>query len=180
MAVRGPVPPGRYLLAIDLVDEGRLWFEEVGNAPLTSARAVGSRIDRRLAARGGDPDALAAQEEALVPEDEAEAIAYLGDGVAPARDWSRRVLDAHQEGYAVVAGSIDAPHRRLRRAPRELAPYAPGQGRIPGFPHPLLCPSVLAGLELDWVADVAGLPAARPPADESWLYDGRIVLEFAG
>src|SRR5687768_12981737 len=33
-ALRGPIPPGRYRLAIDLVDEGRFWLAEVGNDPL--------------------------------------------------------------------------------------------------------------------------------------------------
>ena len=115
-------------------------------------------------------------EEPLVPEDEAEAIAYLGPGVVPAPDWSRRVLDAHAEGYAVVGGSIDAGGGVLRRTPRALAPYAPGTGRNPAFVHPLLCPSVVRGVQPEWVEEVEGLPAARPPADEPWLYDGRIEL----
>jgi hypothetical protein len=29
--VRGPIPPGRYRLAFDLVDEHRFWFAELGN-----------------------------------------------------------------------------------------------------------------------------------------------------
>ncbi len=174
LRIRGPIPPGRYRLAVDLVDEGRLWFEEIGNARLERDSQVEPRIGRALSARGGDPEALAAQQEALVPEAEAEAIAHLGDGVAPAPDWSRRVLDAHQEGYAVVGGSVEAERGFLRRAPRDLEPYAPGAGRVPGFPHPLACPSVVVGVELEWAADVAGLPAARAPRGEPWIYDGRV------
>ncbi|MEX2647212.1 MAG: hypothetical protein WD249_13200 [Gaiellaceae bacterium] len=174
LRIRGPIPPGRYRLAVDLVDEGRLWFEEVGNARLESDRDVEPRVERALAARGGDPEALAAQEEPLVPEMEAAAVAYLGDGVAPAPDWSRRVLNAHQEGYAVVGGSVEAESGLLRRAPRELEPYAPGGGRVPGFAHPLICPSVIAGVEVEWTDEVAGLPAARAPKGEPWVYDGRI------
>src|SRR5688572_14946556 len=34
LRVRAPIPPGRYRLAIDLVDEGRLWFAEAGSEPL--------------------------------------------------------------------------------------------------------------------------------------------------
>jgi hypothetical protein len=173
LRLRSPIPPGRYRLALDLVDEGRLWFEEVGNPRLESDREVEPRIERALAARGGDPEALAAQEEPLVAEADAEAIAYLGEGVAPAPDWSRRVLDAHQEGYAVVGGSVEAESGLLRRAPRELEPYAPGSGRVPGFPHPLVCPSIVAGVEVEWTDDVAGLPAARAPRDEPWIYEGR-------
>jgi hypothetical protein len=173
--LRGPLPPGRYRLAFDLVDEGRFWLAEIGNGPLELDVDVAPRIDRRLAARGGDAAALAAQEEPLVPEDEAEAVAYLGDGVAPASDWSRRVLDAHQEGYAAVGGSIEAGGGVLRRRPKALRPWAPGTGRVPGFAHPLLCPSLVRELEPDWTEPVAGLPAVQPPRDEPWVYDGRIV-----
>jgi hypothetical protein len=174
LLIRGPIPPGGYRLAIDLVDEGRAWFAEFGNAPLEAACDVVPRIERALAVRGGDREALASQDEPLAPEDEAAAVAFLADGVAPAPDWSRRVLDAHQEGYAVVAGSLEPQNGFLRRNPRELEPYAPGTGRIPTFPHPLVCPSAVKGIELDWIDDVAGLPAVRPPSDEAWLYDGRI------
>jgi len=31
VAVRGPIPPGRYRLAFDLVDEHRFWLAELGN-----------------------------------------------------------------------------------------------------------------------------------------------------
>jgi hypothetical protein len=86
------------------------------------------------------------------------------------------VLDAHQEGYAVVAGSIDAGRGLLGRRPRELAPWVPGLGRVPGFPHPLLCPSIVRGVEVEWGEPVAGLPAARPLGGEPWLYDGRIAI----
>jgi hypothetical protein len=53
VVIRGPIPPGRYRLAVDLVDEGRTWFAEVGNAPLETACVVEPRIARALAARGG-------------------------------------------------------------------------------------------------------------------------------
>jgi len=174
LVLRGPIPPGRYRLAVDLVDEGRAWFAELGNAPLESDCAVEARVSRALAARGGDAEALAAQEEPLVPDDEAGAVAFLAEGVAPAPDWSRRVLDAHQEGYGVVAGSIEAAAGLVRRRPKELEPYAPGPGRIPGFAHPLVCPSVVKGVEPEWADPVAGLPAARAPRSESWIYDARI------
>jgi len=151
IALRGPIPPGSYVLAVDLVDEGRLWFEEVGNAPLEREVAVAPRIERAD-----------------------QAVAHLAEGVETAPDWSRRVFEAHQEGYAVVAGSIEAP-RRLRR---ELEPYAPGPGRVPGFPHPLVCPSVVEGVEVEWT-EVAGLPAAIPPPHEPWVYDARIRLGVA-
>jgi hypothetical protein len=179
MTVRAPVPPGRYRLAIDLVDEQRAWFADVGSPTLELERPVQPRIERALAVRGGDPVALAAQQEALVPEADAAAVAFLADGCFPAPDWSRRVLDAHQEGFALVGGSIAADRRPFRRGRRSLTPWAPGTGRVPGFPHPLLCPSAVRGVEPEWVDEVEGLPAARAPGGEPWLYDGRIAIRLA-
>ena len=168
LPIRGPIPPGRYRLAVDLVDEGRFWFAELGNEPLERDVEVLPRIERRLAVVDGEaPD----QEEPLVPLEEAEAVAFLAPGVVPAPDWSRRVLDAHQEGYAVVGGSIEPDRRRLRRA---LAAWAPGPGRVPTHPGPLLCPSVVKGVEPWSTEPVEGLPAAERPREEPWLYDGRI------
>jgi hypothetical protein len=180
--LRGPIPPGRYLLAIDLVDEFRCWFAEVGNQPLELAVEIAPRLrERALAVRmhGDDPAtaaALAVQTEPLVPEAQAEAIAHLAPGCLPGPDWSTRVLDAHASGYAVVAGSIAVSTGALRRAPADLAPYARGSGRIPGFSKPLLCPSALVETELAWTDSLHGLPAALPPEDEPWVFDGRIEL----
>jgi hypothetical protein len=175
LRVRGPMPPGPYRLAVDLIEEARFWFEEVGNAPFQLDLDVRPRIERRLAARGGNDAALAAQDEPLVPDAEAEAVAYLRPDVAPAADWSRRVLDAHQEGYAVVGGALSVARGILRRGRRELEPWAPGGGRQPRFPHPLLCPSLVRDASGDWVGEVAGLPAFRPTFGEFWVFDGRIV-----
>src|SRR6476661_11226879 len=33
LAVRAPIPPGAYRLAIDLVEEHRFWLSELGNEP---------------------------------------------------------------------------------------------------------------------------------------------------
>jgi len=147
--VRAPLPPGPYRLAFDLVAENRAWFSELGSGVLAQ--------DLRVAARDGEPRTS------------------LPDGVEPAGDWAERVRAAHAEGYAVVAGAIDW---QGWRRPHALAPYAPGPGRVPGFASPLLCPSVLPGVELERIGEVAGLPAFAPPppGTEPWLYDGRIVL----
>jgi hypothetical protein len=147
--VRAPIPPGPYRLAFDLVAENRAWFSELGSPMLVQ--------DVRVAERTGEPRA------------------ELPAGVEPAADWAERVRAAHAEGYAVVAGAIS--WEGLRR-PHALAAYAPGPGRIPGFAAPLLCPSVLPGIELQRLTDVAGLPAFAAPATEPWLYDGRIVLRL--
>jgi hypothetical protein len=86
------------------------------------------------------------------------------------------VLDAHQEGFAIVGGAIETDGRRAGRA---LAAWAPGPGRVPAFAGPLLLPSVVAGLELTPSPGPGGLPAIEPSRDhphrrEPWVYDGRI------
>jgi hypothetical protein len=182
-----PMPPGRYRLAIDLVDEGRHWFAELGNTPLELEVEVEGLLERReLAVRIGEgsPEAveetrraLAAQEEPV--SEDGEAIAFLAAGCLPAPDWSRRVLDAHDEGHAAVAGSIEVLGSLLTRrfAARELEPWQPGFGRAPSWRHPLLCPSLLVGLvdRAPWTDPVAGLPALDPAGlVEPWLCDGRI------
>jgi hypothetical protein len=181
--VRAPLRAGPHRLAFDLVEEGRYWFSELGNTRLEVSIDVEPRIERRLAVifTDGSPDlvadshkALAAQEEALVPFGEEAALGHLAPGCLPAPDWSRRVLDAHQSGYAAVGGSIDAPGLRRRKA---LDPWKPGSGRVPHFAYPLLCPSLIHGAEPSWEwSFVEGLPALAHPPHEPWLYDGRIVV----
>ena len=145
--VRAPLPPGRYRLAFDMVAEHRAWFSELGNPMLATDLDVAPR--------------------------EVEPHAALPPNVTPADDWADRVREAHAQGYGVVAGAIEWDG--VRR-PRALAPYAPGPGRVPGFPHPLICPSVAPGVELERIGDVEGLPAFAAPIDEPWIYDGRAVL----
>jgi hypothetical protein len=152
-AMRAPIPPGRYCLAFDAVVEGRFWLSEIGNVQLERDVEVRPRIERRLAAVGVE---VTGQEEPLVPEEEAEAIAYLAPGCEPAPDWSRRVLDAHQEGYAVVAGAVNGEKG----------------GRNPAYPGPFLCPSLVLDARGDWVD--GELPTFRPADEEPALFDGRI------
>ena len=147
--VRAPIPPGRYRLAFDLVDEGRFWFAELG----------GTTLEREVA---------------VLRRDATGARPFLAAGVEAAPDWGERVRAAHEEGYAAVAGSLSFARRPFRRPPPELAPYAPGGGRNPAFAHPLVCPSLLPPLEPN--ATVLGLPAWRPVGDDPWLYDARIAL----
>jgi hypothetical protein len=180
VSLRAPMPAGPYRLAFDLVEEGRWWFEEVGNVPLSAPVRVLPRLERRaLAVRGADPGALDGLAEPVVPEGEAEAVAELAPGVVPAPDWSTRILDAHERGYGVVAGAVAVDGGRLerRQMARELAQWQPGGGVVPGFDAPLLCASVVVGLVVERAPGVAGLPAVHPPGgEEPWLYDGRIVV----
>jgi len=150
IAVRAPMPPGSYGFALDLVAEHRAWFAELGNEETPSETVE------------------------VLPRTDARTLREAATVHAPSTtpEWESRVLALHAEGYAVVASAIDAP-RRLRR---RLAPWARGPGRVPGFAHPLLCPSVLHGVELERVADVEGLSAFRPPAAEPWVYEASLVL----
>jgi hypothetical protein len=149
--VRGPIPPGRYRLAFDLVDEHRFWLAELGNFTPELDVAVG-------------------------PRDSSSARAFLPGSVETVADWKQSVAAAHAEGYAAVGGSVESTGGRLRRAANALEPYAPGGGRNPAFAHPLVCPSLLSPLEPN--TEVAGLPAWRPDGDEPWVYDARIRLRL--
>src|SRR6266540_2249187 len=153
LAIRSPIPPGHYRLSIDMVDESRFWFGELGSPTLDVDVDVQPRI-----------------------QDVDEVDARLGDA-EPAADWLAHVLEAHREGYAVVGGSVEFGGGFFRRRPHALAPYAPGTGRIPSFGHPLVCASVIKGVDVEWT-EVGGLPAAIPPPDEPSLYDGRAVTRL--
>jgi len=173
--VAGPRPPGDYRLSFDLVEEFRFWFEELGSTPLDLPVRVAPRIaERRLrvVVHGGtdaETDAaLAGQEEPIVADD-ALATAHLVPGAVPASDWSRRLLDAHEEGYAAVGGAVEAESRGARK---KLLAWAPGGGRSPRFEQPLLFPSLLDGLEPEWYQ---GLPAF---SGGDALYDGRAVVRL--
>ena len=173
LELRAPQPPGRYRLSIDLVEELRYWFAEVGSSPLELDVEVLPRIaERRLGVvvHGGADEGtaahLAAQQEPPV-ETDAAAVAHLVAGALPAPDWTSRILDAHAEGFAAVGGSVETRDRALRA-------WAPGGGRNPGFTQPLLFPSLLVGLE---PSEHAGLPAYVPGADP-WIFDGRIRLRL--
>jgi hypothetical protein len=144
--LRAPIPPGRYRLAFDLVDEHRFWLAELGN------HAPELEVEVR-------------------PRDAADARAFL-DGAEATPDWHDRAAAAHREGYAAVGGAVEWEGGLLKRRPAELGPYVPGGGRNPGFAHPLVCPSLLPPLEPN--AEIAGLPAWHPEGHEPWLYDARL------
>jgi hypothetical protein len=151
LALRGPIPPGRYRLAVDLVEEHRFWLAELGNAPYEE-----------------DADVL--------PRDASGARTFFADGAEPADDWHERARALHEEGYAAVGGAIEQERGLVRRGDATLEPYAPGGGRHPRFAHPLVCPSLLPPLEPNCF--VGGLPAYRPENDEPSMFDGRLVVRL--
>jgi hypothetical protein len=78
--IRAPIPPGRYRLAIDLVEEHRFWLAELGNEPYAEDVDVAERDATGARVFGAEPDA----------------------------DWLERARTLHSEGYAAVGGAIDA------------------------------------------------------------------------
>ena len=136
--VRGPIPPGRYRLAFDLLEEHRFWLAELGSPTHDEAVDVAPRDASAARVFGAEPDSV----------------------------WLERAAALHREGYAAVGGAIDG---------RGFPDHAPGGGRHPRFPHPLVCPSLLPPLEPN--AEVNGLPAYRPDRDEPFMFDGRLVLK---
>lgn len=177
--VVAPRPPGGYRLAFDLVQEHRFWLQELGCVPLDVPVEVQPRIaERRLrvVVEGGDDSdteaALSMQEEPVVSDD-ADAVAYLVAGAAPAPDWSRLLLNAHAEGWPAVGGAVEAGGGLSARAERRrLEPWAPGGGRNPRFAHPLVFPSLLEGLQ---AVTHVGLPAYDGP---DGLFEGRAVVRL--
>ena len=152
LAVRGPIPPGRYRLAVDFVEEHKFWLAELGNEQLEREIEVQSR-------------------------DASSMRTFFPEGAEPQDDWLAQARALHEEGYAAVGGAMAAERGFLRRSRPELEPYAPGGGRHPRFPHPLVCPSLLAPLEPN--DEVAGLPAYRPEErGEPFMFDGRLVLRL--
>src|SRR5262249_7788121 len=80
LALRAPVPAGRYRLAIDIVEEHRFWLAELGNSPL-------------------------AEDVEVAPRDARGAHAYLPDEAEVADGWRERVRGLHEEGYSAVGGA---------------------------------------------------------------------------
>src|SRR5438876_8694886 len=70
--IRGPIPPGPYRLALDLVDEHRFWLAELGNHAPTF-------------------------EVEVAPRDAAGTRAFAPKGLDLAPDWEERVYIAHTE-----------------------------------------------------------------------------------
>ena len=83
VAVRAPIPPGRYRLAVDLVEEHRFWLAELGNAPYEEEAEVEPRDATGARVFGAEPDAA----------------------------WLARAAELHREGYAAVGGAVEG--RRL-------------------------------------------------------------------
>jgi hypothetical protein len=78
MALRGPIPPGRYRLAVDLVEEHRFWVAELGEP------AWEETVD--VLPRSGRPRVFGAEPDAA---------------------WREAATALHAEGYAAVGGAVE-------------------------------------------------------------------------
>jgi hypothetical protein len=90
LEVRGPIPPGRYRLAFDLVDEHRFWLAELGNFTPELEVEVTPRdtSGARLFGAEGDADQIRATHE--------EGYAAVGGSIDMRR--RPRELDAYEPG----------------------------------------------------------------------------------
>jgi hypothetical protein len=79
LALRAPIPPGHYRLAVDLVEERRFWLSELGN------EALEREVDVR-------------------PRDAAGARVW---GAEPDDAWLERASELHREGYSAVGGALE-------------------------------------------------------------------------
>jgi hypothetical protein len=169
------------------------WLDERGNpivwdgrrTPLTDAVEPGAALEQSIVVRAPIPPGPYRFAVDLV-EEHRFWVAELGNepweealdvqardvsaarvfGAQPDDAWLAGAAELHAEGYAAVGGAIDG-----------LKEYAPGGGRHPRFPHPLVCPSLLPPHEPN--CEVGGRPAWRPEEpDEPYMYDGRLVLRL--
>src|SRR2546430_9340767 len=93
IALRGPIPPGRYRLALDLLEEDRFWLAELGSSPLE-------------------------EEVDVLPRDATAARAFLADGAQPAPGWPERVHPPHAEGHSPGRRAVVPGPGPPRRPPR--------------------------------------------------------------
>ena len=120
LRVRGPIPPGRYRLAFDLVDEHRFWLAELGNytpeldVDVTPRDASGAR----LYGADGDAEQIAAAH--------AEGYAAVGGSLDLRR--RPRELDAYAPG-----GGRNPAFAHPLVCPSLLPPLVPNED-VAGFP----------------------------------------------
>ena len=172
MTVVAPRPHGSRL-AFDLVEE-HLLVREIGSTTLDIPVDVKPRIaERRLQVvlhGSRTPETTAALFAAGRSRSRltTHAFAHLVPGALPAPDWSRLVLDAHEEGYAAVGPALETSRGDRRR----FAAWAPGAGRNPRFDGPLLLLPSSPRLEPQ---DADGLPSYSG-ADS--LFEERAVVRL--
>lgn len=118
--IRGPIPPGTYILAFDLVDEGRFWLAELGNFTPELEYEVRSRDASRAKLFGadGDLDQIRAAHE--------EGYAAVGGSIEMRR--RPRELDPYAPG-----GGRNPAFAHPLVCPSLLPPLEPND-EVAGFP----------------------------------------------
>ena len=118
--VRGPIPPGRYRLAFDLVDEHRFWLGELGNFTPELEVDVGQRdaAGARLYGAEGDAELIAAAH--------LEGYAAVGGSIDMRR--RPRELEAYEPG-----GGRNPAFARPLVCPSLLPPLEPND-EVAGLP----------------------------------------------
>jgi hypothetical protein len=79
MRIQGPIPPGRYRLAVDLVEEHRFWVAELGEPAFEEEVDVAPRAADGARVFGATPDDA----------------------------WLAQARELHHEGYAAVGGAVE-------------------------------------------------------------------------
>ena len=152
-----------------LVRGGRLVAARARRRRGAADRASGVWLSLSTAATTRDTSAaLAAQEEPVVDDGRRRGRAPRRRERVPEPDWSRRVLDAHAEGFAAVGGSIETRDRRSSRGRPAAAATRASRTRC-------CCRRSSTG------SSRASTRASRPtsqPNDETAIFDGRIRLRL--
>ena len=152
LRLRAPIPPGRYRLAVDLVEEHRFWLAEIGNAPyeedvdvLPRDATRSARVPRETARspRTTGPNACALCTTRATPRSAARSRSSAAACAAAIR-LSRRTRPA-AAGILASRTRSSAP-RCCRRSSRTA--------RSPA------CPPI------------------APDGDEPWMFDGRLVVRL--
>ena len=159
LRVRAPQPPGP-LPARVRPRRGAPLLVRRGRLPPARAGCRGAAPDRRAAARRRRPRRRRRGDDGGAGR--AGGAARRGRTPSRPRTSSpaRRPRPTGRAGSSTRTPRASSPSAaRSRRRDRSLRPWAPGGGRNPAFSHPLLLPSLLAGLE---PGEHEGLPAYVP------------------
>ena len=114
LALRAPIPPGRYRLAVDLVEEHRFWLAELGNPPLEE-----------------DVEVAAAATPARRTRSFPRAPSRRTTGMPACASCTRRAIRGSRRRHRAERGSRDASGARAVRTRRRPPSAASPSARLP-------------------------------------------------
>ena len=148
-----------YRIAFDLVDEGTCWFSEVGNLAPELGVVVQPRIERALRRSAATR--------------RREGARRAGGALGPGRGRGGRAARARVRRRGTGRGASSTHTRRLRAGRRLIGAQrgsgagAAGAGAVgagrwprPAFAYPLVCPSIVRGVGVEW--------QTRSPSSPRW------------